>query len=69
MLAAMGVPAEVAMGTVRLSLGRHTTEDAVARASALLGAAVESLRRDAGTHRVKEAVCIASAFTAAAGRA
>ena len=35
-LAAMGVPAEVAQGTVRLSLGWHTSEEEVDRAASLL---------------------------------
>ena len=38
-LAAMGVPTELARGTIRLSVGWYTTEDEVERAaSALLGA-------------------------------
>ena len=35
-LAAMGVPAEVALSTLRLSVGRHTTREEVDRAAALI---------------------------------
>ena len=38
-LLAMGIPAEEALGAVRLSLGRGTTEDEVERAATLLLAA------------------------------
>jgi cysteine desulfurase len=43
-LAAMGVPKEVGMGTIRLSLGRPTTEDEVDHAADRLITAVGSLR-------------------------
>jgi cysteine desulfurase len=43
-LAAMSVPAEVARGTIRLSLGWYTTEDEVERAASLLLGAWEALR-------------------------
>jgi cysteine desulfurase len=43
-LAAMGVPRELAQGTIRLSLGWYTTEEEVARAANLLIHAWESLR-------------------------
>jgi len=43
-LAAMSVPAEVARGTIRLSLGWFTTEDEVERAASLLLGAWEALR-------------------------
>lgn len=39
-LAAMGVPAAIARSTVRLSVGRFTTADEVARAAAVLAAAL-----------------------------
>jgi cysteine desulfurase len=42
-LRAMGISPTVAQGTVRLSLGRHTTEDEVARAAELLVGAWEAL--------------------------
>ena len=43
-LAAMGVSAEQARGTIRLSLGWHSTEDEVDRAASLLLGAWEALR-------------------------
>jgi cysteine desulfurase len=43
-LAAMGVPAELAQGTIRLSLGWYTTEEDTARAAGLLIEAWEALR-------------------------
>jgi cysteine desulfurase len=43
-LAAMGLPLEVARGTVRLSLGWYTTEEEVERAAELLIAAWEDLQ-------------------------
>jgi cysteine desulfurase len=42
-LAAMGVEADVARGTVRLSLGWYTTEDEIDRAASLLAGAWEAL--------------------------
>jgi cysteine desulfurase len=44
-LAAMGVPAHYARGTVRFSLGYETTEDEIDRAAGLVIAAVERVRR------------------------
>ncbi|MGH2726679.1 MAG: cysteine desulfurase family protein, partial [Actinomycetota bacterium] len=44
-LAAMGVPREVARGTVRLTLGRDTTEEDVDRAAQAIIDAVHRLRR------------------------
>ena len=43
-LAAMGVDAETARGTVRLSLGWYTTDEDVDRAASLLIGAWEALR-------------------------
>jgi cysteine desulfurase len=43
-LVAMGIPVEDALGAVRLSLGRSTTADDVARAAASLTAAAHSAR-------------------------
>jgi cysteine desulfurase len=43
-LAAMGTPAEIARGAVRLSLGWQTTEDEVTRAASMLLQGWESLR-------------------------
>jgi cysteine desulfurase len=43
-LAAMSVPAEIARGTVRLSLGWYTTEEEVDRAASLLVGAWEAVR-------------------------
>jgi cysteine desulfurase len=43
-LAAMGVPAEVARGTIRLSLGWYTSEEDVDRAASLLMGAREAVR-------------------------
>jgi cysteine desulfurase len=42
-LAAMGVEAEAARGTVRLSLGWYTSEDEVDRAASLLAGAWEAI--------------------------
>ena len=42
-LAAMGVPAEVAQGAVRLSLGWHTSEEEIERAASALIHAWERL--------------------------
>jgi cysteine desulfurase len=42
-LAAMGVPATVGQGAVRLSVGRYTTEDEIDRAAELLLTATQSL--------------------------
>jgi cysteine desulfurase len=42
-LAAMGVEADVARGTVRLSLGWYTTEDEIDRAASLLAGAWEAI--------------------------
>ncbi|MFH2099488.1 MAG: aminotransferase class V-fold PLP-dependent enzyme, partial [Pseudomonadota bacterium] len=44
-LAAMGINGERAVGTVRLSVGRFTTEDEVGQAAALLTEAWRSLRQ------------------------
>jgi cysteine desulfurase len=43
-LLAMGVPAEDALGAIRLSLGRQTTEDEIGRAATALIRAVEAAR-------------------------
>jgi cysteine desulfurase len=43
-LRAIGVPPELARGTVRLSLGRMTTEEQVEYLIAALGEVVEQLR-------------------------
>jgi cysteine desulfurase len=43
-LEAMGVPVEWAMGTVRLSVGRHTTGDEIRRAVAVVSGAVARLQ-------------------------
>jgi cysteine desulfurase len=43
-LAALGVRAEVAQGTIRLSVGWYTTEEEVDRAASLLLDAWEALR-------------------------
>jgi cysteine desulfurase len=43
-LAAMGVPTEIARGTIRLSLGWYTTEDEIDRAASLLIGAWEALK-------------------------
>ena len=48
-LEAMGVPEELAMGTVRLSTGRGTTEDEIDRAIALMTGAVRRLRPGDGS--------------------
>jgi cysteine desulfurase len=40
----MGMPDEVAVGAVRLSVGRHTTEAEVDRAAELLAEAARRLR-------------------------
>ena len=42
-LAAMGVPANIAMGTLRLSLGRYTTEQDITRAAEFIGSALDNL--------------------------
>jgi cysteine desulfurase len=42
---AMGVPRAEAVGSVRLTLGRHTTREEVEKAAALLARAWRSLRR------------------------
>ena len=46
-LRAMGVPMEFALGTLRLSVGRHTTLQEVQRAAALIVAAAQ--RQAAGS--------------------
>jgi cysteine sulfinate desulfinase/cysteine desulfurase-like protein len=38
----MGVPAEVAAGAIRLTLGRHTTPEQIAAAARALSAAAAS---------------------------
>ena len=43
-LVAMGVPRELALGAVRLSIGRGTTEDDITRASELIAARVIAMR-------------------------
>ena len=43
-LEAMGVPIQWAMGTIRLSTGRCTTEDGIEQAIAVLAAAIKTLR-------------------------
>jgi cysteine desulfurase len=40
----MGIPAEDALGAIRLTLGRGTTEDEIARAGELLLRAVDAIR-------------------------
>jgi len=47
-LTAMGVPRELALGAVRFSLGRTTTEAEIERAAAVFPRAVEKVRRLAG---------------------
>jgi len=47
-LLAMGVPAQLAVCTVRLSLGRPTTAEEIDRASALIGRRAEALRAARG---------------------
>jgi cysteine desulfurase len=47
-LAAMGVPRELAIGAVRFSLGRETTADDVARAAEVFPAVVAKVRQLAG---------------------
>jgi len=42
-LAAMGVPEEYGLGTLRLSLGRHSTEDEIDRAAKYIINAVKKL--------------------------
>jgi cysteine desulfurase len=44
-LAAMGVPSNIARGTIRLSLGWYTTEDEIERAASLLLGAWEAMRK------------------------
>ena len=46
-LAAMGVPTELARGAVRFTLGRTTSADDVDRAAAVVVGAVQRLRRAA----------------------
>ena len=43
-LTAMGVPAQIAMGTIRLSVGRETTATEVARAAEQIGATIARMR-------------------------
>ncbi len=45
-LAAMNVPREYALGTLRLSLGKRTTTEEIDRAVAILAATVQKLRRE-----------------------
>ena len=45
-LLAMGIPAEDALGAIRLSLGRGTTKDEIARAAELLLAAAQAARQE-----------------------
>jgi cysteine desulfurase NifS/selenium donor protein len=47
-LAAMGVPLEQAVGTVRLSVGRRTSRDEIDRAAAIIASAAARLRGAAG---------------------
>lgn len=47
-LVAMGVPRELALGTIRFSLGRESTHDDVARAAEAVPAVVAKVRRLAG---------------------
>jgi len=42
----MGIPAEDALGAIRLSLGRGTTKDEIARAAELLLAVAQAERQD-----------------------
>jgi cysteine desulfurase len=42
----MGVPPELALGAVRISLGRWTTQEEVDRAVTLLAEGVAALRRE-----------------------
>ncbi|MHB9035681.1 MAG: cysteine desulfurase family protein [Armatimonadota bacterium] len=43
-LAAMGVPRELALGALRLSIGRYTTEEEITRASKMIAAKVTEMR-------------------------
>ena len=47
-LVAMGVPRELALGTIRFSLGRETEEAEIARAVEVLPGVVEKVRKLAG---------------------
>jgi cysteine desulfurase len=47
-LAAMGIPRELAIGAVRFSLGRETTEADVDRVAAVVPAVVAKVRQLAG---------------------
>jgi cysteine desulfurase len=47
-LTAMGVPRELALGAVRMSLGHGTTEDDVARAAEVMPGVVAKVRKLAG---------------------
>jgi cysteine desulfurase len=44
-LLAMGCPPEVAHGSLRFSLSRHTTEDELIRAASIIIECVKNLRR------------------------
>jgi cysteine desulfurase len=48
-LAAMGIDGPLAQGTVRFSLGRHTTPDDIEHVIAVLPGVVDRLRRQAKT--------------------
>ena len=48
-LAAMGVPRELALGSLRLTLGRTTTEDDIARGTEAVVTAVRRLRDHQGS--------------------
>jgi cysteine sulfinate desulfinase/cysteine desulfurase-like protein len=47
-LAAMGVDAATALSTIRLSVGRFTTDDQVDRAAELILAEVQAIQADEG---------------------
>jgi len=47
-LTAMGVPRELALGAVRLSVGRYTTEEEIDRASKIIAGKVSELRSKMG---------------------
>ena len=55
-LEAMGVPVDWAMGTVRLTTGRETTDDEIERAVEVIAAAVRRLRPGGGEAPAHEAV-------------
>ncbi len=44
-LAAMGVPEEVGMGAIRLTVGRYTTEEEIHQAASWIVAAVKKTKK------------------------